>query len=64
MRKQSPKHPFPSPELNFRKDDSTKTDTRDAIEKARIALDHEIANKALAGDEAARKALERMNKSH
>jgi len=39
-------------------------DQYDAIEKARIALDHEIANKALAGDEAARKALERMNKSH
>ena len=37
-------------------------DQYSAIEQARIALDHELANKAIAGDAAARKALDLINK--
>ena len=37
-------------------------DQYSAIEQARIALDHELANKAMAGDAAARKALDAINK--
>ena len=39
-------------------------DQYDAIEKARIALDHEIANRAAAGDPAAKKAQQQINQSH
>ena len=36
----------------------------DAIEKARIALSHELANRAAAGDETALKAQQQINRSH
>jgi hypothetical protein len=35
-----------------------------AIESARLALERDLAAKALKGDEAARKALEKINKVH